>query len=321
MLKRRCPFVGLCGDPDTVVAFASIRNCCNRVEEAEPIRLGYQNSHCFTFNHRQCPVLIDENPVNLPAQIAAIPTRKRAVIIVGSITSIFVVGVTLAFLFGVWQPAGAIDQDSNPGSKTTKPNEVFVVNETPTSDASFGQENSPSTVVDVATTETLLPSETLTAPIATEPEKEKAPTPTQIPPTSVSTSCGPPPGWGIYIVQVGDTLSSIAASQGISISQLQNANCLTSAAVYVGQRLYVPYVVTATFVPVWTATKAATATLVPTNTPIPSITLQSTATEVPPLPTDTPLPIPSNTPVPPPTQPPAPTATPTPISLPITPAP
>ena len=112
MLKRRCPFVGLCGDPDTVVAFASTRNCCNRVENPGPVRLAYQHSYCFTFDHRRCEVLLQENrPSELPPEISAFPPRKRAIIIVGSAASIVVTAIFLVIFFGWWQPAGAVDQD------------------------------------------------------------------------------------------------------------------------------------------------------------------------------------------------------------------
>jgi LysM repeat protein len=64
------------------------------------------------------------------------------------------------------------------------------------------------------------------------------PWPTQSRATSVQ--CGPPAGWVIYIVQPGDTLTSIAAMFGTSVNQLINANCLKTTTIFVGQRLFVP---------------------------------------------------------------------------------
>jgi len=339
MLKRRCPFVGLCGDPDTVVAFASLRNCCNRVEDPSPIRLSYQHSHCFTFNHRQCEVLLEEQPPSvLPSAIAENPTRKRAAIIVGSVASLFVVAMFVVFLFSGWQSAEAVDKNSGNRQKTAEATmNLGVSGGLPGDLTSTPKSKTPSDIllpiVGAAATQTFLPSLNITEiPV----EDVQSPTATKTP-TAISTSCGAPDGWVIYIVKVGDTLTSIAEDQGVSITELQNANCLTAAAVYVGQRLYVPHNYVSTPVPTWTATKIPPATAAFTNTPFPTKTqepteaptqeptlqptLEPTATEIPPLPTETSPPIPSETPIPPPTDPPGPTATPTPISLPITPTP
>jgi len=321
MLKRRCPFVGLCGDPDTVVAFASMRNCCNRVENPQPIRLSYQHSHCFNFDHRNCVVLVAEAPVDLPPDIAANPVKRRAAIVVGGIASLFVVVIAFMILFGGWQSAGAIDQDPGAGQTPTEILEnadILPVSLTPTTGQLVFSEATPTLMAVTATNEPL-PTEAENTVIAPE---VKSATATKNPPTALPTTCGAPSGWEIYIVQVGDTLSSIAAAQGVSIQQLQNANCLTSAAVYIGQRLYVPHAIKATSVPpTWTATNAPTATRIIPDTPVPTNTQVPTATEIPPQPTETDLPLPSDTPLPMPTSPPLPTATPTPISLPVTPNP
>ncbi len=113
------------------------------------------------------------------------------------------------------------------------------------------------------------------------------------PPTSIP--CGPPPGWVYYIVQPGDTLYSIGRAYGVSVAQLQTANCLgSSTTIRGGQRLYVPNV--PTIIPSLTSTKSVT------PTPEPS----STSTRVPPSLTPTYIP-PSNTPVTPTGTPPSPT--------------
>ena len=102
------------------------------------------------------------------------------------------------------------------------------------------------------------------------------------PPTSVP--CGPPPGWVYYIVKPGDTLYSIGRAHGVSVAQLQTANCLgSSTTIRVGQKLYVPNV--PTIVP------SPTPTIPKSPTPEPSATL----TPLPPSLTPTFIP-PSNTP-------------------------
>jgi len=149
--------------------------------------------------------------------------------------------------------------------------------------------------------------------------------------------CGPPMGWVIYIVQSGDTLYRLSLAYGVTVAQLQVANCLgSSTLLHVGQRLYVPNVPTRTPVytftltptitptetpsptlPSWTPTPTATSPVPPSLTPTPTPTLTETPlptkTAVP-TETETPLPSPSETPLPPsdtptPTDTPAPTAT------------
>jgi LysM repeat protein len=107
------------------------------------------------------------------------------------------------------------------------------------------------------------------------------------PPETQSTisppeACAPPQGWVTYIVQSGDTLSSLSRAFGVPISNLQSANCLgTSTRLITGQQLFVPNI--------------------PTRTPLPTQTATITLTPPPPPPA----------PLPPPTQAPD-TATPTP---------
>lgn len=103
--------------------------------------------------------------------------------------------------------------------------------------------------------------------------------------TEVAEECGPPEGWVFYTVQVGDTLSLLGRLFGVTVEDLQFANCLgSSTLIRVGQKLYVPNV--------------------PTLTPV----VQPTYTEVP-QPSNTPTLAPSSTP----TQPNTPTFTPTPL--------
>ena len=87
------------------------------------------------------------------------------------------------------------------------------------------------------------PQSAATGPAATEPPTATAPAPVE--PTETETSanpdCGPPTGWVLYTVISGDTLFRIALRSGISLSQLQQANCLgNNDSIYRGQRLYVP---------------------------------------------------------------------------------
>jgi len=129
--------------------------------------------------------------------------------------------------------------------------------------------------------------------------------------TPAPTLCGPPLGWQLYIVRLGDTLSSIARATGTTVQQLQLANCLDTDQIKAGQRLFVPRqpfpTATRTPIPTPTLTPSPTDTLTPSFTPTPV-----TPTETP-TPTDTSTPIVIQTPTPTPTIEVTPTATPSPM--------
>jgi LysM repeat protein len=150
-------------------------------------------------------------------------------------------------------------------------------------------------------------------------------------PTQTSIPCGPPPGWVRYIVRPGDTLTSLSQAFGVSIAQLQFANCMPANQYYlvVGQTIWVPNVAT------HTPRATATHTLTPVVIIFPTLT--STASVTPPpttiptftaTPTDSPTPPPTATvaspttpPTATPTVPPTNTSFPTATATPITPAP
>jgi len=54
--------------------------------------------------------------------------------------------------------------------------------------------------------------------------------------------CGPPPGWVFYTVRRGDTLYRLSRLLGVSIRELQQANCMgSSTTLRAGQQMYVPF--------------------------------------------------------------------------------
>lgn len=148
------------------------------------------------------------------------------------------------------------------------------------------------------------PTATTAASPTLEPARTSLPTRTSIP-------CGPPAGWVRYRVQAGDTLSRLSRLLGgVSISQLQQANCLGSSdLIRGGSFLWVPFlpatrtpalpapVITTTMLPSPTWTQAP-----PTSTPAPPTPTLApdTATNTPPPPTmTTPPETATNTPLPP----------------------
>jgi LysM repeat protein len=104
-----------------------------------------------------------------------------------------------------------------------------------------------------------------------------------VPPVAATATiipCGPPSGYvKRYVVQRGDTLSSIARLYRIPYTTLQRANCMgSSTTIYAGQLLWVPNIIIptrfptlpgVTVVPTFpTATRPAPSTLTPSVTPI-----------------------------------------------------
>ncbi len=137
----------------------------------------------------------------------------------------------------------------------------------------------------------LLPGAILYVPYST-------PTATQPPvvfPTAIP--CGPPPGWIVYTVQPNDNLFRLSQAFGMSMYDLQRANCMgNSTLLLAGSRIYVPNVPTRT--PMATATNTPapaprptqtptrpqpTATSIPTSSPAPTMVPTATSTSVPTL--------------------------------------
>ncbi len=136
--------------------------------------------------------------------------------------------------------------------------------------------------------------------------------------------CGPPAAWLRYVVQFGDTLSSLARRTGSSVYAIMQANCMDSTYLTAGRTIYLPrYPYTTppiatnpplpshTSTPTLTATPilvspTASATAVVSPSPTATIIFTATATATP-LPTATATAIP-NTPTSTP-EPPTATAT------------
>jgi LysM repeat protein len=62
---------------------------------------------------------------------------------------------------------------------------------------------------------------------------------TPVPP--IATTCPPPVGWVPYIIQTGDSLTSLAEATFSTVAALQTANCLANPdAIFVGQTIFLP---------------------------------------------------------------------------------
>jgi hypothetical protein len=115
-MRRRCPFIGLSYDADTVMAFPTHRNHCHRVKPAQSVRIDYQSTHCLTFTHRHCPVLLEKSTHTLPVDIASKPTKKRPTVMLISFAITFILLAIGLLLFSGWQWTSASDWFTNPNS-------------------------------------------------------------------------------------------------------------------------------------------------------------------------------------------------------------
>ena len=115
-MRRRCPFVGLSHDAETVMAFPTHRNHCHRVKNPESVRIDYQSTYCLTFTHRHCPVLLEKSVRVLPPEIAVQPSQKRSTTMAVSFAIVAVLMAVGLLLFGGLQWASASDWFANPDS-------------------------------------------------------------------------------------------------------------------------------------------------------------------------------------------------------------
>lgn len=118
-------------------------------------------------------------------------------------------------------------------------------------------------------------------------------------PTATYVPCGAPFGWVRYTVQPGDNLFRISLRYGITVTQLMQANCLTSDFISAGQQLWVPYTITSTPSATPISIEFSTETPTSTETSMP----EPTSTELPPSETPEPTETPAPTETPPPPTP------------------
>ncbi len=129
---------------------------------------------------------------------------------------------------------------------TPLPTNTLIPTYTPT--ASYTPSDTPTTTPTDTPTETLTPSDTPTdtaTPTDTPTETwTPLPTifvPTYIPTVFIPTECARRTNWVAYTVQPGDTLFSLSQRAGISLADLQAANCLANPSqIIAGQILVLP---------------------------------------------------------------------------------
>lgn len=80
------------------------------------------------------------------------------------------------------------------------------------------------------------------------PTPSATPTESATPESTQETACTPtiPTGWDVYTIQADDTLFELATEAGLSVEQVMAVNCLTSDALSIDQRIYLPVPITPT---------------------------------------------------------------------------
>ncbi len=160
-------------------------------------------------------------------------------IIIALISIIFIlVGVSLSLAEGKTN----LPKTSVPQTTTTPTSRLFTpLSFSPTSpDPALSQtpiQDSPTPMILAQTS--AQPQDTSTPDLAS-PTSGKQPTRTKAA-ASATASCGAPSGWVRYTVVKGDTLFRLGQAYGVTVPEIQKANCMGDQALLkVGQKLYLP---------------------------------------------------------------------------------
>ena len=130
-----------------------------------------------------------------------------------------------------------VERTSETNTPTTVPSDTATPTELPPTEV-------PSATVVLIRRPTATPLMTATSGILPTPEQSRTPLPaqqTKIAEGITEEPCTRPLEWGIYTVQRGDNLSSVARSAGSTVGILERMNCLfDSDSIQTGQQLFVP---------------------------------------------------------------------------------
>jgi len=300
-----CPYLGLLQDSQTTLAFPSASNLCYNARPLASPNLEYQRSFCLAGRqHTLCPVFTRSELAPLPPEIsgspatrlAGTPVNKRLLLLILLACVVLILGI----LGMIWLFKG--QHSSNAALAGKSPSTTPTSGGLPLATATFSITNiaiTPNLELS-ATPATLTPSATTNQ--SATPLTSQTPTPTPTPtkmsitplPIRTTVPCGSPNTWVVYIVQPGDSLFHISQIYGITVADLQRANCLgSSTSLHSGQILYVPP--WAPIAPSPTTIIIVVPTSIPTDTQI-FIQPTDTATE-PPVPTATEPPVPTDIPI------------------------
>lgn len=55
-IERRCPYVGLADDPQSLASYPSHQNYCHKLNEPRPVKIEYQQRYCLENAYQRCLV-------------------------------------------------------------------------------------------------------------------------------------------------------------------------------------------------------------------------------------------------------------------------
>jgi hypothetical protein len=258
-----CIYLGLQDDPETVLQFASEGNFCHHALPAATPNPAHQKTFCLTNKHTSCPVFLLAELKPLPREVIFRDYKQNftgKVVYRGILLAILLVLATAAL-----------------GSALGSKGVVSIPREMPKGT--------------IGATSTQLPLVALVESLISPTSPILPVTPTAALNTT-EPACTAPEGWILYTVLPTDSIIRISLFFGISVTELQSANCLgDDSVVRPGDQIYVPSILTGTPTPDSPSpTPTATLLLEPTSSPgpTPTATLQ-------PAPTSSPRPKPSYT--------------------------
>lgn len=244
MATQKCLHLGRRDDPSTLFNYPSVGNYCHHVHPLAPPNEEHQAQYCLSGQYQKCPVYQTPAGKHLPPSLllqtqdwqeAGRPQRlKRFSLRQLGILSAWGVVILLSAVIYVFaanwatlvaSPVPILTSTLIPTQPlpTLTPFSLIGTDDTTFLDSGIF-ENVPATKSPLTLTPSLTPTITPSFTVLPSP-----------------TNCVPPLNWVWYTVQVGDTLFSLSRTTGVTVAQLQQANCMsTSTHLVTGQKLSVP---------------------------------------------------------------------------------
>lgn len=238
--SKICPYLGLEVDPQTSYQYTSSGNYCHNMVPPRSVDTDYQQETCLTSNFSQCVIYKSDGwKGSLPGNIIAKHkrTNKSLYILIIIIISLAIVagGVYLVLSNIVHIPAIPI---------------VFLSNDSKTNNMQglgYSSTAHYATITPTGKTQSTVSYNQLLGPATSEFTPSSTPTPQDTPTPSLVTThtitpylptpgpdlktpFGPNKRFAIYIVETGESLSSIAESFQTSIEVIQGSNVLIEGA-------------------------------------------------------------------------------------------
>ena len=218
-LSKRCPYLGLSDDSDTILGFSSRWNYCHKAEPVAIPKIDYQRNTCLVSEHSNCPVFLAEGKKSLAKDLRMPNPRQRTKMIkrwasVGLFSLFLIVGGLI--LTGTWEPVWL--------------NEIKLPEEEPTSTIVFIQTDLP-------------PEETVFPPTPTSTKE----TPTQVEEPflplgayPLDTPIGKTQQLIVHQVEYGESMTRLAANHQTTIEAIDAVNYFLPSPLWAEMVIVIP---------------------------------------------------------------------------------